>query len=93
MASSVFVLWHVHHVAVDVASGAVKHFRTPDDFWADEQAGDDVKLLGAYSSRERAIDRIRRSATQPGFRDEPLCFYIDEYILDRDRWTDGYLPA
>lgn len=91
MGSSVFVLWHVHHVAVDATSATVKHFDSPDDFWADEQAGDEVKLLGTYSSRERAVDRITSAAMLPGFRDEPRCFHIDEYVIDRDYWTEGYV--
>ena len=45
----VFLLWHIHHVAA-APDGLIRHFETPEDYWADEVGGDDVKLLGAVSS-------------------------------------------
>jgi hypothetical protein len=92
MANAVFLLWHVHHIA-GTDTGQVKHFERPDDFWADEQAGDDVKLLGVYSSREKAAARIKDAATLNGFREEPLCFYVSEYVVDQDHWPEGYVSV
>lgn len=86
---SVFLLWHVHHVAED-PDGEVRHFADADDFWADEENGDDVKLLGVYSSRENAVARIEQAKEQNGFREEPRCFYIATHELDRDSWEDGF---
>lgn len=57
--AKVYLLWHVHHQAEE--DGAIRHFANPDDFWSDEEAGDDVKHLGAYSSREAAQKRHGRS--------------------------------
>lgn len=56
----------------------------------DEQDGDDVKLLGIYSTREKAEERRRRAALLPGFGDEPDCFVIVPYRLDDDAWTEGF---
>ncbi|GGU16208.1 DUF7336 domain-containing protein [Lentzea flava] len=89
MSDRVFLLWHVHHVATD-SSGAVRHFDPGGEFRADEEEGDDVKMLGVYSSRENAMARIERAKELPGFRDEPECFYIGEYTLDEDQWTTGF---
>jgi predicted kinase len=63
---------------------------------------DDVKLIGAYSSRERALEAVGRLRTQPGFcehprlvdpveSDDPNGFYIDEYTVDHDDWAEGYV--
>ncbi|MFE2706521.1 hypothetical protein ACFXI6_45810 [Streptomyces mirabilis] len=87
--AKVYLLWHVHHQAEE--DGAIRHFANPDDFWSDEQAGDDVKHLGAYSSREAAQKRIERARSLPGFTDEPNCFYIEEAVIDEDQWTEGYV--
>jgi len=88
---TVFLLWHVHHRAE--GDGEIRHFANPDDYWSDEEAGDDVKQLGIYSSRELAQERIARARNLPGFRDEPNCFYIGEATIDEDEWTDGYVIA
>ncbi|MCG8926962.1 hypothetical protein [Lentzea sp. CC55] len=90
MGDRVFLLWHVHHVAED-ESGTVKHFEPDGEFSAHEEEGDDVKLLGVYSSRENASARIERAKELEGFCDEPACFYIDEYMLDEDEWTTGFI--
>lgn len=90
MGDRVFLLWHVHHVA-EGEDGETRHFSDDGEFWADEEEGDDVKLLGVYSTREKATARINRARQLEGFRDEPECFYIDEYALDEDQWTDGFI--
>ncbi|MFD5115691.1 hypothetical protein ACFWNG_25815 [Streptomyces sp. NPDC058391] len=88
---TVYLLWHVHHLAEE--GGKVRHFSGSDDFWSDEEAGDDVKHLGTYSSREAARRRIERARQLPGFADEPNCFYIQDSVLDEDEWTSGYVEA
>jgi len=86
------LLWHVRH-ANDEA-GRARHQGTLDgDWFADEQAGDDVKLLGAYSSEAKANERMREARALPGFDAEPQCFFADRYELDHDEWTTGYMPA
>lgn len=57
------------------------------------EADEDAKLIGAYSSRAEARAAISRLLTQPGFRDYPEGFQIDEYQLDQDNWRDGFITA
>ncbi|WP_392960332.1 hypothetical protein [Streptomyces sp. LN245] len=87
----VYLLSHVHHMAEE--DGMIRHFADPDDFWADEEGGDNVKHLGVYSSRELAQERIERARTLPGFADEPNCFSIEEAVINEDQWTEGYVTA
>ena len=62
---------------------------------------EDVKDLGIYSTRESALAAVDRFRKLPGFRDVPQFaddtapgpvegFYIAEYELDQDYWSDGY---
>ena len=51
--------------------------------------GDDVKLLGVYSSRPKAFARSAQASKLDGFSAEPRCFHIDECILDNDEWCNG----
>ncbi|MFF9072975.1 hypothetical protein ACF1FX_02530 [Streptomyces sp. NPDC014646] len=85
----VYLLWHVHHQSVEGVK--VCHFVGPDDFWADEENGDDVKLLGTYSSGEAARDGRGRARKLSGFRNEPECFHVEEFVVDEDQWTEGYV--
>lgn len=66
--------------------------------------GEDVKLLGVYSSRSSAIEAIERFRQLPGFRDKPDIanpsspgpaegFSIDEYGLDQDSWEEGFITV
>ena len=59
----------------------------------DEQAGDDAKLLGVRSSDAAAQARIESGRTLPGLSDEPDCFQITLYTLDKDEWTEGFSLA
>jgi hypothetical protein len=63
--------------------------------------GEDVKLLGVYSSVASAHAAVARLVQQPGFREHPNMadpsldggeqgFFISEAILDEDQWADGY---
>jgi hypothetical protein len=63
---------------------------------------EDVKIIGIYRTKEAALTAIEKVKTQPGFADCPQLrnplidenvedgFYIDEFTLDEDHWTDGY---
>ena len=50
----------------------------------------DVKLIGVYSSEAAAQAAIGRVCAQPGFRDYPNGFSIDDYEVDEDNWTEGF---
>ena len=82
----VYVLHHVSHAGncdgVHHQDGEVR---------IDEQAGDDVKLLGCYSTEECAQERIDRARLLPGFAEEPDCFTVSRYVIDRDEWTEGFV--
>ena len=52
---------------------------------------EDVKFIGVYSSRENAEDAVDRLSLQPGFRENRGGFDIDEYEIDADHWTEGYV--
>lgn len=79
---SVFVLHHVHVLGPD---------------------SDDVKLIGVYRSKAAATMAANRLKGQPGFMDQPKVFYagdgneagfhINEYRLDSDHWTDGFVTV
>jgi hypothetical protein len=61
--------------------------------------GDKVKVIGIYGTRLGAEAAIKRLADKPGFRDHPRLvqkgggFYVDEYRLDKDQWSDGYIST
>jgi hypothetical protein len=63
---------------------------------------EDVKLIGAYRTYEAAYAAIERLKSQPGFCEHPRLsdplhddeesgFYIDEYEVDKDHWTEGFV--
>jgi hypothetical protein len=83
----VFVLHHVSHAG---NSDGV-HFHPDGEVRIDEQAGDDVKLLGCYSSKQRANDRIERARLFSGFAQESDCFTVTRYEVDHDEWAEGYV--
>jgi hypothetical protein len=87
--ADVFVLFHIHHALRDEASPC--HLDEYGDPLCDEQAGDDVKILGVYSSAAAAQARIESARTLPGFNDEPDCFQVARYTLGKDEWTEGFV--
>lgn len=59
----------------------------------DLPGGEDVKLIGVYSSEELAISAQERMVIQFGFRDQPEGFEISTYILDKDNWAEGFITV
>lgn len=55
-----------------------------------EDGAEDVKVIGAYSSRENAEATITRLSRVPGFSQATAGFHIDEYQVDKDQWVEGY---
>jgi hypothetical protein len=88
----VFLLWHISH-AVRADASDPQHLDDDGSPLCDEQAGDDVKLLGVYSSEIAAQARIESARMLPGFSHEPDCFQVTPYTLDKDEWTEGFLAA
>lgn len=65
----------------------LQHVHSRDD-------GDgDVKFIGVYSSREKAQAAMARLCRLPGFAEAADGFHIDEYRVDQDQWTEGYVPV
>lgn len=72
---SVFLRWHQFE------------FRNNKSEDLEERA----KLIGAYRSKASSQDAIGRVKDQPGFREHPDGFVIDEYSLDQDHWEEGFV--
>ncbi|WP_433263214.1 hypothetical protein ACQPZF_31600 [Actinosynnema sp. CS-041913] len=84
----VFLLWHVRHAANP--DGPVEHVGQDGELVWSEEAGDDLKILGVYSTERRARERIEHARSMPGFSDEPNCFLLDRYVVDVDQWAEGF---
>jgi hypothetical protein len=50
-----------------------------------------VKIVGIYSSRALAEAAQERSRLLPGFAEEPDGFTINQYEIDRDHWSRGFV--
>ena len=58
-----------------------------------EDGAQDVKFVGAYSSREKAQAAVAHLGRLPGFREAEDGFHIDEYGVDQDQWVEGYVEV
>jgi hypothetical protein len=56
----------------------------------DGDADEHSFLLGVYSTQMRAEARIGAARLLPGFRRYPDSFVVDEYVIDKDQWTEGF---
>ena len=53
-----------------------------------------TKIIGIYSTKEKAEDVVQRYKNIQGFNKYPIsCFYIDEYQLDENQWTEGFVGS
>lgn len=61
-----------------------------DDFGTHKE----IKLIGVFSSEEKAKKVIDDLKDKEGFRDHPLeCFEIGKNKIDSPSWTDGFFIA
>lgn len=52
----------------------------------------EIKIIGVYSSKEKAKIVVEKYKYLLGFKDYPEdCFHIDEYKIDEDRWAEGFI--
>lgn len=65
----------------------VSHTHVDDMF----DNGEDVKLIGIYSSIDEANSAIERKRSCKGFKDHTDGFEISTYILDKDNWSEGFI--
>jgi hypothetical protein len=50
-----------------------------------------VKVVGIYSSRALAEEAEERTRALDGFSEEPHGFTIDQYEVDTDYWSRGFV--
>jgi hypothetical protein len=53
----------------------------------------DIKLIGVYSTEEKAQNAITKLSFLPGFRDSRQGFHIDKYEMDKDHWQEGFVST
>jgi hypothetical protein len=58
--------------------------------WRDQTDEGSAKLIGVFSSEQKAEEATAICAAQPGFIDHPDSFLVDRYIVDRLNWTEGF---
>ena len=63
----------------------VEHVHEMDD------GSEDIKTIGIYQTREAAEAAVVRSRKLSGFSVAPDGFHVNEYTLDVDHWTSGYI--
>jgi hypothetical protein len=62
--------------------------------YGEDNEHDEVKLIGIFSSREKAEDAVKRYINLPGFCDfSEECFYIGEHVLDETEWKEGFIEC
>jgi hypothetical protein len=54
---------------------------------------EDTKLIGVYSSQVGANLAVGRAMVQPGFRENPNGFSVEEYEVDKDHWVEGFVTV
>jgi len=53
---------------------------------------DETKMIGVYSSEERAMETVERLKGVEGFKDYSIdCFHIGKYEIDLDHWEEGFI--
>jgi homoserine kinase type II len=60
---------------------------------SDDEHAEDAKLIGVYSSPEAAATAVTRLKAKAGFTDHPNGFQTDEYAVDEDHWTEGFVEC
>ena len=59
----------------------------------DPEGCEDVKFIGAYSTFERAQQSVEDHKELPGFSNYAGGFSIQQYEVDADHWTEGFMDA
>jgi hypothetical protein len=57
------------------------------------EGGEDIKLIGVYSSINEANSAIERKRSCEGFMDYMDGFEISTYTLDKDSWSEGFITV
>lgn len=54
------------------------------------EESEQTKIIGIYSTRDKAKTVVEKFKTLSGFSDYPDSFYIDEYEIDQNNWEEGF---
>ena len=61
-------------------------------YYENERGVDIFKILGIFSTREKAEQTQIMYSKKPGFRDYPMdCFYIDKHHINIGSWDTGFV--
>lgn len=52
---------------------------------------DETKLIGIFSSKEKAEKAIEEYKKITGFKNYPENFYVGQYELDKRYWGEGFI--
>jgi hypothetical protein len=52
---------------------------------------EETKIIGIFSSKEKVEECIKKFKELDGFKDYPDCFFVDEYEIDKENWTEGFV--
>lgn len=58
--------------------------------YALQNGSGETKMLGVFSSAEKAEEAIEMYKTLPGFCERPKDFHLDKYLVDERCWTEGF---
>jgi len=60
----------------------------------DNKGNEDDKLLGIYSSKTIAQNRLKLKYNKlNGFKDNKDGYCIDKYIINKDYWEEGFITT
>lgn len=54
---------------------------------------EDVKMIGVFSAKSLAAEAIGHLLMQPGFKEHPDGFQMEEYSLDEYSWKEGFVTV
>lgn len=58
-----------------------------------DEDSETYRVIGIYSTKDRADAAVERAKLLPGFREQPENFCISEYVLNEDHWTTGFVTV
>jgi len=59
--------------------------------YEDDDGCEETKIIGIFSTEEKAKEVAQVYRTIEGFSRYPDCFFIDAYELDKQFWTEGFI--
>jgi hypothetical protein len=56
-----------------------------------EDGHEDIKLIGIFSTKQKALNVLESYKTLPGFKQNIDGFSVNEYTIDRSGWNEGFV--